>query len=175
MVQKATGQLTIYDQNDPIIAGAAPASPAVNALWMDNAVTPNMLKRWNGSNWIPVGALDPNYSTVIADINQDISDLSTTLDTMDLSGLYKVELHSSNGLGFKNGNVATTITATVYQSKTNITGTLAKNQFIWTKTDIDGTPDAAWNTAHATSGASFALSAADIDQLANIACAIDIP
>ena len=79
MAKIATGQLTIYDQNDPIVAGAAPASPAVDALWMDNSVTPNMLKRWSGSAWVSVGALDANYSTVISTINQSISTLNINL------------------------------------------------------------------------------------------------
>lgn len=92
MVQKATGQLTIYDQNDPIIAGAAPASPAVNALWLDNNVVPNMLKRWNGTSWAPVGALDANYSSVISGINNAITTINeTTLPALEDGLLTKAE------------------------------------------------------------------------------------
>lgn len=92
MVQKATGQLTIYDQNDPIIAGAAPASPAVNALWLDNNVVPNMLKRWSGTSWAPVGALDANYSSVISGINNAITTINeTTLPALEDGLLTKAE------------------------------------------------------------------------------------
>ncbi|MCR4394958.1 MAG: hypothetical protein NUV31_11355, partial [Dehalococcoidales bacterium] len=35
-----------------IKSGTAPGSPALNDLWVDTSVTPNIWKRWNGSAWV---------------------------------------------------------------------------------------------------------------------------
>ena len=48
----AAAQITIRDENDVVIASAAPASPVVDMLWLDTSVTPNALKRWNGNAWV---------------------------------------------------------------------------------------------------------------------------
>ena len=49
-------QITIRDDNDMTIAAVPPANPAVDTLWLDTSVTPNMLKRWNGTAWVECGA-----------------------------------------------------------------------------------------------------------------------
>ena len=51
----AASQITIRDENDMQIAATAPANPTVNTLWLDISVTPNMLKRWNGTAWVECG------------------------------------------------------------------------------------------------------------------------
>lgn len=52
----ARAQLTIRDENDMTIADSAPPAPTINALWLDTSVTPNRLKRWDGSTWVDCGA-----------------------------------------------------------------------------------------------------------------------
>ena len=52
----AASQITIRDENDMQIVATAPANPTVNTLWLDISVTPNMLKRWNGTAWVDCGA-----------------------------------------------------------------------------------------------------------------------
>ncbi|MFL0495711.1 hypothetical protein [Priestia megaterium] len=73
----ASGTMTLTDLNDAIIAGTAPSNPAVNTLWIDTSVTPNMLKKWSGSVWVNVGELDPDYSDTIKDINKSIDDITS--------------------------------------------------------------------------------------------------
>lgn len=73
----ASGTMTLTDLNDAIIAGTAPSNPAVNTLWIDTSVTPNMLKKWSGSAWINVGELDPDYSDTIENINKSIDDITS--------------------------------------------------------------------------------------------------
>ena len=51
----AAAQLTIRDENDVVIASAAPASPVVDMLWLDTSETPNALRRWNGTAWVDCG------------------------------------------------------------------------------------------------------------------------
>lgn len=55
------GQITITDLRDITPAGSAPVNPVADQLWMDTSVTPNILKRWNGSGWVPAG--NKNWST----------------------------------------------------------------------------------------------------------------
>ncbi|MEH7091357.1 hypothetical protein ICR95_22270 [Priestia megaterium] len=73
----ASGTMTLTDLNDAIIAGTAPSNPAVNTLWIDTSITPNMLKKWSGSAWINVGELDPDYSDTIENINKSIDDITS--------------------------------------------------------------------------------------------------
>lgn len=51
---KAIGQFTIVDFNDINIQTTAPSSPVVNQLWLDTSLTPNQLKKWDGSAWVIV-------------------------------------------------------------------------------------------------------------------------
>lgn len=44
-------QYTITDVSDPIISSTAPPAPIKDALWLDTSVTPNVLKRWDGTTW----------------------------------------------------------------------------------------------------------------------------
>lgn len=52
----ARAQMTIRDDNDLSISTTAPATPAMNEMWLDTSVTPNLLKRWNGTAWVSCGA-----------------------------------------------------------------------------------------------------------------------
>jgi hypothetical protein len=65
----ASGQLTLTDVNDAIVAGTAPTNPTVGTLWIDSSVNPNVLKKWNGSAWVTqtlaLSSLDPNASNAI--------------------------------------------------------------------------------------------------------------
>ena len=75
----ASGQITILDLNDAIVSGTAPANPVVGTLWIDTSVNPNVLKRWNGTQWTPqtldLGNLDPQAQ-------QDIDNSKITLANM---------------------------------------------------------------------------------------------
>ena len=80
MARIATGQLTLYDYNDTLVAGVAPVDPTLNSLWLDNSVSPAMMKKWNGSGWTDVGEMDPNYS-------ETVTAIQTTLNNMANDGL----------------------------------------------------------------------------------------
>ena len=80
MARIATGQLTLYDYNDTLVAGVAPVDPTLNSLWLDNSVSPAMMKKWNGSGWTDIGEMDPNYS-------ETVTAIQTTLNNMANDGL----------------------------------------------------------------------------------------
>jgi hypothetical protein len=75
----AIGQLSLLDLNDAIISGTAPANPTVGTLWIDSSVNPNVLKKWDGTQWVPqsldLGNLDPQSK-------QDINNSKITLSNM---------------------------------------------------------------------------------------------
>lgn len=92
----------------------------------------------------------------------------------NLNEPYRVVITSTNGLVFKNGNVSSTIIATVYKGSTDITNTLPASSFIWTRISNDPEGDEAWNAAHTNVGHSFTVTADDVPQNATFNCDIDI-
>ncbi|MDD4797125.1 MAG: hypothetical protein PHO66_05100 [Eubacteriales bacterium] len=47
---------TTYDGEKPHVGGPPPEVPPVGRLWLDTSVTPNLLKRWDGTAWVAAGA-----------------------------------------------------------------------------------------------------------------------
>ena len=62
--------------------------------------------------------------------------------------MLRLVITSSNGNIFKNGQIATILTATVFSWDENITDTLDPNQFIWTRVSDDEADDFIWNQQH---------------------------
>lgn len=106
---------------------------------------------------------------------QDAKDAQADIDEVMNDVVYKIEIYSSNGLTFKNGQINTVLTAKIYRGKDDITSTIPNSGFIWKKTNKDGNTDVAWNTAHANVGKQVTISKDDILQRATFECSIDIP
>ena len=62
--------------------------------------------------------------------------------------VYKVEIISSNGNVFKNGQIFSTLEARVYHGANDVTATIDANRFRWTRVSDDESGDASWNSAH---------------------------
>lgn len=88
--------------------------------------------------------------------------------------VYKIELHSSNGLTFKNNIINTTITAKVYRGKDDITATLSNSAFIWRKYDKNGTEDTAWYNDNIGIGNIIDVTELDIAEKATFKCDVEI-
>lgn len=87
-------------------------------------------------------------------------------------GIYKVDIISTNGLVFKNDNIATTLIARVYKNNTDITDTINSQYFKWTKINADGTLDTAWNTSHIGGFKQVTITGAEVSQRASFTCEI---
>jgi len=102
-------------------------------------------------------------STALDDIQQQIDNSVKNLP-------YKVEVTSSNGVIFVNSNVNSKISAKITKGTEDITSTVAVTDFVWTRVSNNSTADVAWNTAHAKSGHSFNINAADVNDRATFFC-----
>ena len=76
---KATGFLTLLDLNDALISGSAPSNPTTGTLWIDSSVKPNVMKMWDGKNWV-VQSLD--LASLDKDANDKIENAATTLSNL---------------------------------------------------------------------------------------------
>lgn len=85
---------------------------------------------------------------------------------------YNVELISSNGLIFKNGVISTIVHAVVFKGNETVTDLLDANQFRWTKTNADGSPDLIWNSMHAGGTKSIIIGTDDVNKRATFSCNI---
>lgn len=88
--------------------------------------------------------------------------------------VWKIELDSSMGWVFRNGQINTTITAKVYRGMDDVTSTIPVTGFLWTKKDKDGNVDAIWNNAHKNVGNVITITKDDVDKKAVFKCDIDI-
>lgn len=87
---------------------------------------------------------------------------------------YRVEVKSTNGLTFKNGDIESTVYCRVYRGTEEVTHTLTPANLIWTRISDDPQGDAAWNAAHVGIGTSFPVTPADVPAIATFECALDI-
>ncbi|PGE68169.1 carbohydrate-binding protein CenC [Bacillus toyonensis] len=76
---KAAGFITLLDLNDALISGSAPINPTTGTLWIDSSVKPNVLKMWDGKNWV-VQSLD--LASLDKDANDKIENAATTLSNL---------------------------------------------------------------------------------------------
>lgn len=128
----ATAQLTIVDSTDPHVSPSAPSAPAVNALWLDTSVTPNMLKRWDGALWVEVGS-DVDLSDYYTK-----TDLNTRFEQTNESIALKADATVTNSLGERLETAEATLTTqageiTAVVSKANGTSTALSNLTVGTR------------------------------------------
>ena len=143
---------------------------------------------------IEEGGVATSWSRSTNDVNSDVSSATTTANTAKTTAdsanttantandtvnevkeqiVYKAEISSSNGLQFVNGVISTTLTATVWKGKENITSTLPAQAFVWKKTDMDGYVDLTWTAARQGVGYQLDINRDDIDSRATFSCDID--
>ena len=99
-----------------------------------------------------------------------VEETNTRIDEINEQKMYRLVITSSNGNIFKNGNINTTLTATVFSWDDNITDTLDSNQFIWTRVSDDAEADKAWNSAHFGGAKSIEITSDDVNVRATFFC-----
>ena len=101
---------------------------------------------------------------------EKVEETNSRIDEINEQKMLRLVISSSNGNIFKNGNINTTLTATVFSWDENITDTLDPNQFIWTRVSDDAEADALWNSAHFGGAKSIEITSADVDVRATFFC-----
>ena len=101
---------------------------------------------------------------------ESVEETNTRIDEINEQKMYRLVITSSNGNIFKNGNINTTLTATVFSWDDNITDTLDSNQFIWTRASDDAEADKEWNAAHFGGAKSIEITSDDVNVRATFFC-----
>lgn len=73
----SAGQYTITDIFDPVQQDTAPTNPVEGMIWIDTSVTPNVWKRWTGTEWVHVGDAD------MSGIEEQITTIETKIEEQD--------------------------------------------------------------------------------------------
>lgn len=101
---------------------------------------------------------------------ETVEQVSDRITTIEEQKMYRLVISSSNGNIFKNGNIQTTLYATVFSWDENITDTLDENQFIWTRVSDDTEADAVWNADHFGGSKSIEITSDDVEVRATFFC-----
>ena len=122
------------------------------------------------------------FTNAIRDINatkatkEELSQVDQKIDQVVEETLeqlpLKVEIVSTNGLVFRNGNIDTILHCKVYKGKEEITHTLQPHQFTWTRVSNNPQSDEEWNQAHQGVGPSFRVTAEDVPSVATFDCSV---
>lgn len=81
-----------------------------------------------------------------------------------------LQIVSSNGNIFQNGNISTVLSAIVWSGSVNVTDSFDTNAFIWSRVSEDEEADSRWNSAHAGGAKSIEITGEDVDRRATFFC-----
>lgn len=133
-----------------------------------NIINAGVIQSQDGSSWwdLETGEVVLRaYATT-----ETVEQVSDRITTIEEQKMYRLVISSSNGNIFKNGNIKTTLYATVYSWDENITDTLDDNQFIWTRVSDDAEADAVWNADHFGGSKSIEITSDDVEVRATFFC-----
>ena len=102
--------------------------------------------------------------------SKEVTKVSDRVTEIEEQKMYRLVITSSNGNIFKNGNIATTLSAEVYSWDENITDSLDPNQFVWTRVSEDADSDKLWNAAHYGGAKKITVTTADVKVRATFFC-----
>ena len=101
---------------------------------------------------------------------ETVQQQSDRITQIENTKMYRMVISSSNGNIFKNGEIATTLYATVFSWDTNVTDELDDNQFIWTRVSDDPDADMKWNADHFSGSKSVEITTEDVHIRATFFC-----
>lgn len=102
--------------------------------------------------------------------SKEVTKVSDRVTEIEEQKMYRLVITSSNGNIFKNGNIATTLSAQVYSWDENITDSLDPNQFVWTRVSDNADSDRLWNAAHYGGTKQIVITADDVKVRATFFC-----
>lgn len=99
-----------------------------------------------------------------------VNEQAGRIDEIESKKMYRLVITSTNGNIFKNGDIRTTLKATVYSWDEDVTDTLDPNQFIWTRVSSDSDADDIWNINHYGGTKSITITNDDVKARATFYC-----
>ena len=86
-----------------------------------------------------------------------------------------ITVWSEHGNSFINGDISTTLVATVFKGAKDITGSIDSNRFNWIRQSANPAGDSVWNSLHKAKGKFIKITDKDVSRSANFLVEIDIP
>lgn len=133
-----------------------------------NIIKAGVIQSQDGSSWwdLETGEVHLRaYATT-----SSVTEVSDRVTEIEEQKMYRLVITSSNGNIFKNGNIATTLSAQVYSWDENITDSLDPNQFVWTRVSEDAESDKLWNSAHYGGAKQITITTEDVKVRATFFC-----
>lgn len=178
IVRGTDGTTALFDEKGVTTSGIR------DGLIKDNMLGENEISK-NKLNF-PIVKTDENgkvYFTEILDGNGDqfgikyqefqdtIFSTTTNLDKKIEDNLqYKLELSSSDGNIFTNGQIDTYLTITLYRGNNDVTNDYPDSHFIWSRQSSDSDLDDYWNSQHTTGSKNLHITREDIFKKAQFRC-----
>lgn len=160
-----------YDGQTTIDARLEKAGKDVDCSWqwkIEDEVISNQQS-------LSINANDFNEKAVVvvtAFVNdKEVAKTEATL--INLVEPIELQVRASNGNTFKNGVIASTLTATLWRGGKEIDKDGTEFSYIWTKTRDDETPDEHWNADHSYSQKSIRITQEDVFRRATFSCEIE--
>lgn len=124
------------------------------------------------SDSIALRVTSTTYNSDMTNVNNSLNNLDTRVTNVEnQQAPYYVEILSSNGSVFKNGDISTILSAHVYNGATEVTDQIDASRFVWSRTSTDSAGDTTWNNAH-TPAKSIVITDTDINVRAVFECDI---
>ncbi len=133
-----------------------------------NIIKAGVIQSQDGSSWwdLETGEVHLRaYATT-----SSVTEVSDRVTEIEEKKMYRLVISSTNGNIFKNGNIETTLYATVYSWDDDITDSLDPNQFIWTRVSEDAEADKLWNSAHYGGAKQITITTEDVKVRATFFC-----
>lgn len=133
-----------------------------------NIIKAGVIQSQDGSSWwdLETGEVHLRaYATT-----SSVTEISDRVTEIEDKKMYRLVVSSSNGSIFKNNNIQTVLTATVFSWDEDVTDTLDENQFIWTRASDDAEADRQWNMNHYGGTKSIAITKEDVNIRATFFC-----
>lgn len=110
---------------------------------------------------------DDTYST-----KEEVSNIAKAVEGLKTEINYDVEIISTNGNIFKNGQISTKLMAIVRRGSEDITSTIDANRFKWSRISNDIEGDLLWNTNHFSGTKEITITKDDVNVRATFNCSI---
>lgn len=133
-----------------------------------NIIKAGVIRSQDGTSWWDLGSGEVHLRAYAT--SKEVTEVSDRVTEIEEKKMYRLVITSSNGNIFKNGSIATTLSAQVYSWDDNITDALDPNQFIWTRVSDDADADKAWNAAHYGGAKTVDITTDDVNTRATFFC-----